>query len=74
MTGLKTEEKQNKKRKLYDVEAKWAFRSIATALLQGNVHGYCENPRAWIEDANAMTRRLLMASEIFARTEGEQDA
>jgi hypothetical protein len=60
------------KKKLYDVEAKWTFKQIAYSLLQGNVIGYMENPKAWIADANDMTRKLLTACELFAREKDGQ--
>ena len=52
------------------------FKQIAYSLLQGNAVGYAENPNVWIQDASALTRKLLAAVELYSNeaTNVQQDS
>jgi len=66
--------KKEKRSKLYDVEAKWTFKTVATALLEGNTAAYVNDPGIWIADSIAMTRKMLVSADWFARDVKQEDA
>lgn len=59
-------------KKLGLIESKWTFKSIALALLQGNAVGYAQNPNVWLEDANKLTTKLLIACELYGREDDNE--
>ncbi len=66
----------SKNNQLATAESRWMFKQIAYSLLQGNAVGYAENPNVWIQDASALTRKLLAAVELYSNeaTNVQQDS